>query len=272
MAHEFDPGYGSEPYRTLCANFPDTSVYPAADFRVEWGPIFHRGRLDGSASVLAIGQDPAASENIARRILVGTAGKRFQGFLANLGITRSYVLINTFLYSVYGGSGSVYLNTQSIIDYRNQWLDALAANNRIKAVIALGGAADSAWIHWNTATATKVKASAAYQHITHPTYPESSSGNNAQKLAAATAALLQNWNNALTLLRAKLKTTDVPAPTGLYGTTFQPADLGPIPEVDLPAGIPEWMRDSDRWANRTGSTAAAQRATITVTVPAASLP
>src|SRR5262249_60579276 len=102
MTHPFDPGYGNEPFQTLCADYPGTDVYPPERFRIEWGPIFHRGRLDGSARVLVIGQDPAQHESIVRRILVGEAGRRLQGFLAKLGITRSYVLINTFLYSVYG--------------------------------------------------------------------------------------------------------------------------------------------------------------------------
>ena len=44
MAREFDPGYGSEPFRSLVADTPDTDVYPQSDFRVEWGPVFHRGR------------------------------------------------------------------------------------------------------------------------------------------------------------------------------------------------------------------------------------
>ena len=57
------------------------------------GPIFHRGRFDGSARVLVIGQYPAASEDITRRILVGAAGHRIQGFLAKPGIDHSYVMI-----------------------------------------------------------------------------------------------------------------------------------------------------------------------------------
>ena len=52
--------------------------------------------------MLLIGQDPAQHEAITRRILVGEAGQRTQGFLAKLGITRSYVMVNTYLYSVYG--------------------------------------------------------------------------------------------------------------------------------------------------------------------------
>ena len=100
MPHPFDPGYVAEPYLTLCAEYPEADVYPPDQFRLEWGPIFHRGRLDGSARVLIIGQDPAQHETVVRRILVGEAGRRVQGFLAKLGITRSHVFINAYLYSV----------------------------------------------------------------------------------------------------------------------------------------------------------------------------
>ena len=76
MPQPFCPGYGREPFRTLASEFPGTEAYPADQFRVEWGPIFHRGRLDGSARVVVIGQDPAHHENVVRRILVGKAGRR----------------------------------------------------------------------------------------------------------------------------------------------------------------------------------------------------
>ncbi len=85
-ASNFDPGYTNEPFQSLVDQAPDASVYPSDSFRIEWGPIFHRGRLNGTARVLCIGQDPAEHETIARRILVGTAGHRVQGFLAKLGI------------------------------------------------------------------------------------------------------------------------------------------------------------------------------------------
>src|SRR5690242_13409013 len=88
MSIDFDPGYGDQPFKTLVQNYPGEDVYPPGDFRTEWGPIFHRGRLDGSARVLMIGQDPAQHETIVRRILVGEAGQRAQGFLAKLGGKR----------------------------------------------------------------------------------------------------------------------------------------------------------------------------------------
>src|SRR4051812_50122404 len=101
----FDPGYVDAPFAALAAEPPGTDVYPASDFRVEWGPIFHRGRLDGSARLLVLGQDPGAHEAYVRRILVGEAGQRVEGFLHKLRGGRRYGMGNTFLYSVYGQSG-----------------------------------------------------------------------------------------------------------------------------------------------------------------------
>ena len=122
---EFDPGYGGGAVHDAGPRGVGPGGFPSADFRIEWGSVFHRGRLDGSARVL-LGQDPAAHEAIARRILVGAAGQRVQAFLAQVGITRSYVMVNAFLYSVYGqGGGNRHRGDPPIVDYRNRWLDAL---------------------------------------------------------------------------------------------------------------------------------------------------
>src|SRR5690349_9513271 len=99
MPGDFDPGPVAEPFATLVRECPGGDVYPPHDFRVEWGPIFHRGRLDGSARLLVLGQDPGQHEAVVRRILVGEAGQRVQGLLARLGVERSYVMLNTYLYS-----------------------------------------------------------------------------------------------------------------------------------------------------------------------------
>src|SRR5688500_7836888 len=123
---EFDPGYAAEPFRTLVEAAPGAETYPPDAFRLEWGPIFHRGRLDGTARVLVLGQDPATHETITRRILVGEAGQRVQGLLARVGITTSYVMVNTFLYSVYGQGGGIrHATDPQIAEHRHRWLDAL---------------------------------------------------------------------------------------------------------------------------------------------------
>ncbi|WP_227422285.1 uracil-DNA glycosylase family protein [Pengzhenrongella sicca] len=182
---EFDPGYRGR-YLPLVRRYPDESVYPADSFRVEWGPIFHRGRLDGAARILVIGQDPAAHEAIARRILVGEAGQRAQGLLARLGITRSYVFINAFLYSVYGqGGGTRHIADPGITRYRNRWIDAIVKGQQIEAIISLGQLADQAYQAWRT-TPLGASSTAAYMTVRHPTYPESASGSGAIPKASRT--------------------------------------------------------------------------------------
>ena len=258
----FDPGYTAQPFRDLCENSPGTSVFPASDFRVEWGPIFHRGRLDGSARVLVIGQDPAQHETIARRILVGEAGHRLQGFLAKLGIDRSYVMINTFLYSVFGqGGGNKHRDDKKIAAYRNKWIQALLAPGKIDAVVALGSLANSAWEAW---TKTATGSQPTFVRITHPTQPESAGGSSA-KHAAAIAAMLENWNEALKTLHP-LPHPDKSGALKLYGSSFGPKEKVAIPPDDMPAGTPDWMRLDDGWADRPG-TGLTKRRTITVTVP-----
>jgi uracil-DNA glycosylase len=83
MSQAFDPGPVSEPFATLARNYPGPDSYDPDRFRVEWGPVFHRGRLDGSARILVLGQDPGQHESIAHRCLVGEAGQRVQAFSGN---------------------------------------------------------------------------------------------------------------------------------------------------------------------------------------------
>ncbi len=271
MTHPFDPGYGNEPFRTLCQEYPGVDVYPAARFRIEWGPIFHRGRLDGSARVLVIGQDPAQHETVVRRILVGEAGRRQQGFLAKLGITRSYVLINTFLYSVYGSVSAAARKKPDLIAYRHRWLDALLVGQQIEAVVTLGSLAAEAWQLWK-ATPQGQATTVAVAAITHPTQPESASQGDKTKLAAAIKAMLKNWNAGLQQLAPAIQYPDQATPLVLYGDTFQDGDRVPIPEEDLPAGLPAWMHEQDGWARRVGTDDQKKRANITITVPKGVLP
>jgi uracil-DNA glycosylase len=280
MAHAFDPGY-TRRFATLCRNYPGAEVYPPDDFRVEWGPIFHRGRLDGSARVLVLGQDAATHESIARRVLVGEAGQRVQGFLARLGIDRSYVMVNTFLYSVYGqGGGERHKDDQQIARYRNKWLDALLVDRQVEAVVALGRLADIAFTAWKQ-TPRGAATDVAFRAITHPTYPESASGSGQLTRAEAMAKMLDNWNEALPVLSAAITTPDVARPLELYGNELLPTDRSPIPEEDLPAGVPPWMRAVESWAVRKNvdeaegpsatpaEVANAKRATIVVKIPRA---
>jgi uracil-DNA glycosylase len=262
---EFCPGYPA-PFDALVTEYPGDDVYPNGDFRTEWGPIFHRGRLDGSARVLVLGQDPATHESISRRILVGEAGQRVQGLLAKLGIDRSYVMVNTFLYSVYGqGGGNRHADDQAIAAYRNAWLDALLLGSHVTAVVTLGQLADQAYQQW-TATRPEAAARLHQARIRHPTYPESASRAGNKTLAETTAILLADWNDHLPELRNHVMPDGMSQDT-LYGSAWQDGDLVRIPEADLPPGSPEWWFDLAAWASRTGPDVQTKRATITVVVP-----
>jgi uracil-DNA glycosylase len=266
---DFCPGYVKEPFKTLAANYPDETAYPFSDFRVEWGPIFHRGRLDGTASVLLIGQDPGQHENILRRILVGEAGRRVQGFLAKLGITRSYVMINALLYSVFGSGGGKFVDDPPVRDYRNKWIAGILEPGTVQAVITFGGLANKAWTEYTKAEGVPV--GIVVEHLTHPTFPESAGGTKAEK-AANTKKMLQQWNGALEHLHPAITRKDVPTPLSLYGEAFVDGDKVDIPSIDLPAGIPRWMYDDDGWARRVGAELLTKRRNITLTVPKGVIP
>jgi uracil-DNA glycosylase len=272
MSYPFDPGYFTEPFRTLCSEFPSSDGYPQSRFRLEWGPIFHRGRLDGSAKILVIGQDPAQHEAIVRRILVGEAGRRVQGFLSKLGITKSYVMINAFLYSVYGSVRAENRRNVQLVGYRNRWLDALILNSQIEAVVALGNHATEAWQMWKDTPSGK-GFDIPFCTIMHPTYPESFSKGNRTKLIESTKKMLQNWNKGLEILKAAITHPDIEKnPVVLYGEAFIDGEKPEIPSIDYPAGLPEWMRELDGWARRVGTTDSKKRGNITITIPKQYLP
>jgi hypothetical protein len=196
-----------------------------ADFRLDFGPVFYRGRLDDTARVLVIGQDPAANELVGHRALVGASGQRVQGFLRRIGIRRDYLMVNTFLYPVFGqffGSLAAASLEAPILGFRNALLDRIAERNALEAVVTVGNAAHDALERWPGASGLTV------QHITHPS-------------ALDHAAVLANWNAGLTALRALVspEALAVPDPAA-YGADWVPADHEPIPRRDLPFGVPAW--------------------------------
>lgn len=273
MSPLFDPGYSRPPFAALVAHYPGPDVYPPEDFRVEWGPIFHRGRLDGSARIVVIGQDPGAHESIARRILVGEAGQRVQGFLRRLGIASSYVMVNAFLYSVYGqGGGERHEGDPAIARDRHAWLDALLVDSDVRAVVALGRLADHAFTAWR-ATPTGQGTDVVYRRITHPTFPESASAAGQIDYADAMRSMLADWNEALELLRPAIDDPDTSPDPSPYGETLdRDTDLAEIPDRDMPAGTPPWMRSLDAWAARVGGDVEDKRATVEVRVPTSQRP
>jgi len=264
----FCTGYYREPFLSLCSNYPGSSVYSPNDFYVEWGPVFHRGRLDGTARVLVLGMVPTQLELLTRRILMGDAGQRVQGFLAKLGLVRSYVMINIFIYGIANSKApGIYQDHPAVANYRHAWMDALTTPD-VDAVIGLGARADAAFSIWRNTTGGQ-HFSGTYVNIVHPTQPESAAHGNSARLAVATAALLDNWNAALELLHKNIRVPDRVIKLVPYQDHFSADDVLPIPLFDLPAGTPAWMGETALWASRPAGDRLAKRSNITISPPAA---
>lgn len=257
----FDTGPTGK-FRTLCRTYPDDTVFRGADgFRSLWGPVFYRGRANGSARLLVIGQDPAQTEAVTRRCLSGQAGRRVQGFVEKLGYTKSYLMVNAFLYGIYNQSMALpHLNDPDVQAYRDRWLATALGFGTVEAVVTFGTPAFTAWKAF-TATPAGAAASAGlvFHKALHPT-ADKPGGPITRK------DLLDNWNVALQSVHPQIQHPDVAKPLVPYGNDFTPAELPEIPSGDLPFGLPAWMRSSDFWASMS-STPGTERANISIEVP-----
>lgn len=124
-------------------------------FRWQFGPVFYRGRLgDDQVRVLVVGQDAGSDEALAHRSFVGESGSRVQNLLDQVGIARSYLFLNTFVYSITGQFGGrledLALDPGSpLARHRNDLFDYAAARNDLRLVVAVGRAAREAVLAWN---------------------------------------------------------------------------------------------------------------------------
>jgi len=222
---EYDPG----PPPAFADKFDALPSYaPFKDhFWFDWGPVFYRGRLDGTAKVLCMASDPGATERIAGRTLVGDAGQRTQGFFAKLGLTRSYLCLNAYsvaLIPSHANQGAAVLTDPAHLAWRNSLFD-LAKGPHLQAIIGFGVQAQKAVSLWPG------RGSVPFIRIPHPSSHDES-------------VLVTKWAQAVTQLRAIV----TPDPDGNitlpnYGAKFTEADYRPIPRCDLPFGAPAFLGD-----------------------------
>jgi uracil-DNA glycosylase len=228
---EFDPGPPAAIAEHL-ANVPSYAEHREL-FWYDWGPVFYRGRLDGSARLLAIASDPGPTERIACRTLVGDAGQRVQGFLGKLGLTRSYVMVNAYAYALLPSKAPEarpLLSEPEHLAWRNGLYDALAGPG-LQAIVAFGAEARAALELWST------KPAVATLELPHP-----SSHDNAR--------LVREWRAAVEELRGVVTADeDGDAAQPNYGERFAERDYTRIPPRDLPFGMPAWFGD-DAWGRK----------------------
>ncbi len=211
--------------------------HPSGRFRLDFGPVYYRGRLDGTARVIVVGQDPSTNEILAHRIFVGSSGQRVQGFLARLGVVRSYTMLNTFLFSVFGQVDAelrAISLEEPVLSYRNAFLDRLKAGNPIEAVISFGAGARHAVEHWPGL------GDLPFFHLTHP--------------AADDDFVVASWNEALGEVPDAVRPDDGGLPDATpYAAPLGDGTLTPIPRFDLPFGVPDFQRSGGGHSTRDGN-------------------
>ena len=222
--------------------------FPQSPFHTRFGPVFYRGRLDGAARVLVIGQDPSTDEILSQRVFVGQAGQIAQNFLAKLGLIRSYVMFNTFLLGVQSSSlsaGTVTATDATIMAYRNKLFDRVASTSTLTAIIAFGAQANTSATNWPG------RGSIPIIHLTHPTAP---------------SGVAADWNSHLAYAQSIIA-PDVGGHVDStpYDTTAAMPSTD-IPRRDLPFGLPAWHGTGGNTRSQRGSGAAFETQ-ITWTAP-----
>src|ERR671936_2334871 len=156
---EHDPGpRTSSGWATLFADTPNyrglgRAVLGREAFRWHHGPMFFRGRLDGSARVVLVGQEGAQDESLSHRSFTGGTGARMQHLLRHLGLDRSYLFLNSFVYPIFGQYTDdlrpLAQDPRSpIVAHRHRILDKAVVDGDVRLVIAVGRAAKESIVSW----------------------------------------------------------------------------------------------------------------------------
>ena len=181
VAAEFDRG-PTQAIASICLRCPPPGKPQA--FWTAWGPIFYRGRLDGSARILASRRSPGPTERVTGRTLVGDAGQRVQGFLTKLGLTRARTSASTrsptrSSHPAWSPADEVLADPEHLKAWRNGLYDAAASGNPLQEIVAFGANAQYAVDLWTTRPAGV--------HVSRIPHPSSRD----------TGALLTAWHAAI---------------------------------------------------------------------------
>lgn len=241
---QFDPG----PSPAMQAVFDATPDYLAAtgDSQTFWhnfGNVFYRGRLDGTARVLGIASDPGPVECLpfVRRCLVGDSGQKTQGFFSKIGLTRSYVLVNAFTVAMKPSRKTqglaILKNHIAIRQARHGLYNKLLASGNVQAIVAFGSVAQEAldiWIDSNP----EVSATPRFE-VAHPAAVD--------REGTGDDAALKGWAKTVKALRNVVTAdADGDAMQPNFGNHFIETDYVRIPRWDLPARAPLYVGD-DSW-------------------------
>ena len=205
-------------------------------FRWHFGPMFFRGRLrDGDARVLVIGQEGAQDESLAHRSFVGGTGARLQHLLRFVGVTRSYLFLNTFVYPITGEYDKTLRplaqnKTSPIVQHRHELLEQAASTNDLALVIAVGLAARDTVATWKRMRGGQLPAGTRLVHVVHPGAATAGGADDVRRSFAKAAADVLRW-------AGQDPGWLPPDPDGHRGSGTYALGSAPVPFRDLPFGM-----------------------------------
>jgi uracil-DNA glycosylase len=239
------------------------------EFRWHFGPMFYRGRLgDQQVKILVVGQEGAQDESLSHHSFTGGTGGRMQHLLNHLGVSRSYLFLNTFVYPIFGQyDGLLPIIAQHpaspIAKHRQELFDYAVSRNDVQLAIAVGRAAKESLASWveahggtadpdnlHLADASVISPNLRMVGVLHP--------GGATKGGAVTA-IIASFNAAINHVHQWIAAnpTWLPVdPGATRATSAYKYSSDPIPFADFPYGIP-WMlgRESTSSNRRDGQTA-----------------
>jgi uracil-DNA glycosylase len=272
---DYDPGPAkNRSWSRLFAETPNYRGFGIAmsgseEFRWHFGPMFYRGRLgDHQVKVLVVGQEGAQDESLSHRSFTGGTGGRMQHLLTHLGIDRSYLFLNTFVYPIFGQyDGLLPIIAQHpaspIARHRQQLLDYVVDRNELQLAIAVGRAAKESMASWveahggtadpdnlHLADASVISPNLHLVGVLHP--------GGAGK-GGAVSAIIASFNAAINHVHQWMSADSswLPVdPGGARATTPYTYSSDPIPFRDFPYGV-AWRlgRESTSSNRRDGQTA-----------------
>lgn len=217
-------------------------------FRFEMAPIFYRGRLDGTAKVLVVGQDAATDEALVHRAFVGGTGQKVQHLLNQIGITRSYVAVNTFIYSIfeqYDEFSDEIAMTTEVKDFRNQVMKKVWDESKIELIVSFGSAAhDSVRKFRDEKLGGKFPPNVKWVTFLHPgaaAVGQPKPGSDEMADPTALNAVMQSFANGYAKIWGYKKASKTWLQTDQGAPNYQRSKYyymsADIPYVDLPYGF-----------------------------------
>ncbi|MEZ0227758.1 MAG: uracil-DNA glycosylase family protein, partial [Planctomycetota bacterium] len=278
---EFDAGPPAafQSFFATCPDYASTLKAAGVDptgkmFWYNFGALFYRGRLDGTARVMVIASDPGPEECLpfVRRPMVGDAGQRVQSFLGKLGIDRSYVLVNAYAYAmrptyVNKGYGRAILTEtftsvspvitltaaqktelHKITTWRHEFFTRVARSSPLTAIVPMGDNAWTAYKSWMASLpTTDPLRKIPVVKVVHP------SAVDRNPMAPRPDSAIVGWRNAIDSLRKIVAPDPGQTNTGPnYGEYFTENDYKRVPRRDLGWRTPLNVGDNARTRQVTG--------------------